>query len=82
MRPIDKKRLKTAAVIYADPFNNQSSVFPFIEVMAVIGLSGAAFATVGVVYKWCHSVQWQGSDMAQYQPRASPVFVWVKVRHH
>lgn len=56
-------------------------MFPFIKVMAVMGLSGAAFATVGVVYKWCHLVQWQGSDMARHQQRASSVFVWMKVKH-
>lgn len=54
---MDKKRLKVAAVIYPDLLNSQSSAFPFIKLMAVMGLSEAAFATVGVVYKWCHSVQ-------------------------
>lgn len=56
---MDKKRLKIAAVIYPDPLNSQSSVFPFIKVMAVMGLSGAAFATVGVVYRCSgRTVKW------------------------
>lgn len=56
------------------------SMLPFIKMMTVMGLNGVGFATVGIIYKRCHLARWQGGNMVQYHPRASPVFIWLKLR--